>query len=88
MPFGPVNAPAFYSCMMGNLKKEWDELFVERFQEYTTTGVLLDKQQITLRQDNTYLGNSKLYSGTKSINDDIIIWSSTIATVLVYFECV
>ena len=30
----------------------------------------------------------KLYSGTKSIIDDILIWSSIIATVLVYFECV
>ena len=22
MPFGPVNTPGFYSCMMGNFKKE------------------------------------------------------------------
>ena len=28
MPFGPVNAPGFYSCMMGDFKKEWDSLFL------------------------------------------------------------
>ena len=85
MPFGPVNAPSFYSCMMGNLNKEWDDLFIERLQEYATSGKLVDDQLVTLRQEYIYLGVNKLYSGTKLIIDDIIIWSSTIAVVIVYF---
>ena len=32
IPFGPVNAPAFYSCMMGNFEVEWDTLFFETYQ--------------------------------------------------------
>ena len=27
MPFGPTNAPAFYTAMMKQFKCEWDELF-------------------------------------------------------------
>ena len=88
MPFGPVNAQAFYSCIMGNLKKEWDGLFVGRLREYATSGKLLEGQKVTLQQDDIYLGDNKLYSGTTSIIDNILIWSSTIATVLLYFEYV
>ena len=73
MPFGPVNAPSFYSCMMGKLKKEWDSLFVERLHEYATSRKLLDGLQVTLRQDDIYLGGNKLYSGTKSIMNNILI---------------
>ena len=32
MPFGPVNDPAFYICMMGNFRDEWDALFLETMQ--------------------------------------------------------
>ena len=28
MPFGPTNAPPFYSDMMSDLKDEWDKLFL------------------------------------------------------------
>ena len=38
MSFGPVNAPSFYSCMMGNLKQEWDSLFIETLTTYTASG--------------------------------------------------
>ena len=59
MPFGPVNASSFYSCMMGNLKKEWDGLFVERLREYVTSGKLLEQQKITLQHSDIYLGVNK-----------------------------
>ena len=29
MPFGPMNAPAFYTAMMGAFKVEWDKLFIQ-----------------------------------------------------------
>ena len=28
MPFGPVNAPDVYTCMMGNFREKWDILFL------------------------------------------------------------
>ena len=38
MPFGTVNIPRFYSCMMGNFKKEWDALFVETMESIILSG--------------------------------------------------
>ena len=32
MPFGPTNAPAFYSAMMKNMKDEWEGLFIEKLR--------------------------------------------------------
>ena len=61
---------------------------MERLREYATSGKLLEGQKVTMLHDEIYLGENKLYSGTKSIIDDILFLSSTIATVLVYFECV
>ena len=36
MPFGLVNAPAFYTCMMGNLKDECDDLFLKSITAFAT----------------------------------------------------
>ena len=30
MPFGPCNAPAYYTAMMNCFQEEWDALFVQR----------------------------------------------------------
>jgi len=30
MPFGPMNAPTFYTCLMVVLENEWDILFLTR----------------------------------------------------------
>ena len=78
IPFGPVNAPSFYSCMMGDLKKEWDALFLQKIESMATSIALLDGQLVTIKNDDIYLGPTKLYSVTKSIIDDILIWSSVI----------
>ena len=31
IPFGPMNAPAFYACMMQDFHTEWDLLFILKF---------------------------------------------------------
>jgi hypothetical protein len=31
MPFGPRNAPAFYTAMMGIFQDEWDALYHHRY---------------------------------------------------------
>jgi len=88
MPFGPVNAPSFYSCMMGNFKKEWDALFLEILEDYADTGKLLDGKSVRIVNGDIYIGITKIYSGTKSIIDDVLIWCSDIPCILIYFECV
>ena len=87
MPFGPTNAPAFYTCMMGNFRDEWQLLFLQSLQEMTEIG----QQLITIRNtDEIYLGDKRIYSGTKVIIDDILLWSTNLDLVLVLllFECV
>jgi hypothetical protein len=64
MPFGPRNAPAFYTCMMHLFKGEWTELFRSRHPT-----------------DTSHLGD-------RIIIDDILLWSTLIASLLLLFECV
>ena len=88
MPFGPVNAPAFYTCMMGNLKSEWDDLFLQSMTKLAHTQATLDGKALTMVNEDIYLDNVKITSGTKSIIDDIIIWSNSVPVIMVYFESV
>ena len=73
---------------MGQFKKECDNLFVEEMTEYANSNTLLDGSKVVINNGDIYLGSKKLYCGTKSIIDDVLIWCSNIACILVYFECV
>ena len=64
MPFGPRNAPAFYTCMMLIFRGEYDSLFKERRP------------------------NDTAHKGSRTIIDDILLWSTSLDTLLAYFECV
>ena len=37
-PLVPMNAPSFYTCMMGELKIEWHELFLETLKKRKVIG--------------------------------------------------
>ena len=78
MPFGPVNAPSFYNCMMGSFKTEWDLIFVKELRGITIVKRMLGTHKMSLIDGNVYMANIKLTSGTKSIIDDIFIWSNNI----------
>ena len=47
MPFGPVNAPAFYTRMMGNFKVEWYALFIEILTSLAESGERLGGLLVT-----------------------------------------
>ena len=72
MPFGPTNAPVFYSAMMKNMKDEWDGLFIERLRELISIG---GETVFTRATTEVYIGNKKIVSGTKIIIDDILLWT-------------
>ena len=85
MPFGPTNAPPFYTAMMKNLKDEWDKLFIIRVVALKRH----DDALITLTAANEIMiGNKLLVSGSKTIIDDILLWCACKKLVMVYFECV
>ena len=85
MPFGPMNAPSFYTFMMQNFRKEWDALFYIRMRALPKIG----NQVVTVLKDNTVFVNQKrVDTGSKSIIDDILIWSTRLDTALLYFRCI
>ncbi len=44
MPFGPRNAPGFYTCMIHVLSTEWNKLFRSRYPDtkHTVDRVIID----------------------------------------------
>ena len=85
MPFGPTNAPAFYTAMMKNLKDEWDLLFIIVLRSMNT----LNGETIRITDANEiFLGEKKIVSGSRTIIDDILLFCSNKAMILIYFECV
>ena len=61
MPFGSVNAPSFYTCMMGTFKTEWDSLFVEVMTGYATSKTLLGGQKVTFTENILSLDGVKIH---------------------------
>ena len=85
MPFGLTNAPAFYPAMMKNLKDEWDLLFIIVLRSMNT----LNGEIICITDANEiFLGEKKIVSGSRTIIDDILLFCSNKAMILIYFECV
>ena len=85
MPFGPMNAPAFYTYMMQQFRDEWDALFYLILNEMKE----LNGQAIKVSPTNEVtLGGTAVQTGSKGIIDDILIWSTALPLVLTYFECV
>ena len=88
MPFGPFNAPSFYSCMMGGFKAEWYLFFIEELRDITTVKGMLCTHKVSLIDGNVYIDNVKLTSGTKSSIDNVLKWSNNVQVILLYLECV
>ena len=85
MPFGPMNAPAFYTFMMQHFREEWDSLFYVKLRETDE----VNGKKISVSDDNKVELDGKLtQTGSKGIIDDILIWSTEIDLGLLYFECV
>ena len=85
MPFGPMNAPAFYTFMMQKFREEWDELFYTTLHDMTT----IEGKIVTVTATNEVrLDGLLTQTGSKGIIDDILIWSTHQELVLTYFECV
>ena len=84
MPFGPTNAPAFYTCMMHQLQKDWDKLFFQRVREKAsndTTINITDSNVISIN-------NNKLVIGSKVIIDDILAFANILEYLMLYVDCI
>ena len=84
MPFGPTNAPAFYTCMMHDLQNDWDKLFLERMQS-----MAMENTDITIKDDKSiYINQKKLVIGSKVIIDDILAFANIMKYLLSYVDCI
>lgn len=84
MPFGPRNAPSFYTAMMLDFKEEWDALFVVKVAELK----VIDGKLVKIEGTIIFLGREKLFYGSRSIIDDILVWTSHLRLTILYFRCV
>ena len=85
MPFGPTNAPPFYTCMMHQLRDEWEIVFIIKIRAMLSIG---EEIIIVSETDEITIGGVLLYRGSRVIIDDILLWASNLQVVLLYFECV
>jgi len=69
IPFGPTDAPDFYSAMMKSMKDEWDNLFMLRLQELSH---VVEEEVVVTAMMEIYVGSVKVVSGTRIIIDDIL----------------
>ena len=86
MPFGPTNAPGFYTAMMKDFKTEWDDLFLIRVTAMQTYNSLIIIR-VDTNQDAIIVG-VKLVWGSKTIIDDILLWRDKKELTLLLFTCV
>ena len=85
MPFGPMNTPIFYTCIMGELRIELHALFPEKVRKRKVIGGM------TVRitdWDEIYINSIKTFSGIKGIIDSILTCSTNLDLVLIYLEFV
>lgn len=88
MPFGPTNAPLFYTCMIHQLRDKGEILFVIKIRAIKTIG---EAKSLYLTRTRSLLEASCLWSrGSRVIIDGILLWASNLQIVLflLYFDCV
>ena len=85
MPFGPTNAPSFYTCMMGDFQEDWNLLFSETISRADS---ICGKNVDMDRKGAVRMNGTKVEVGSKVIIDDILLYCTNVDILLVYLECV
>ena len=76
--------PNIYTAMMLDFKEEWDALFMKEVQALQ----FIDGKLITEKEGSLFIGTDKLYFGSRTIIDDVLIWSSYLRLTILFFRCV
>ena len=78
-----MNAPPFYTCVMTVLRSEWNNLFLDKLRE---RGSLHDIPLFIVSFEEIYLGPYRIVVDSKTIIDDIILYSCTKTLLFIYLE--
>ena len=85
VPFGPMNPPSFYTCIMSKLRIKHHTLFIVTLRKMKVFG------SMTVRATNAYkiyLSGIKIFSDSKGITENILIWYINLKLIMIYFKCV
>lgn len=85
MPFGPTNAPSFYTCMMNDFQSDWTKLFYGIVRKLTT---FHDEPIQVLSNDDILISRKRIVIGSKIIIDDILLYSTHEPLLLLYLDCI
>ena len=98
MPFGPTNAPAYYTFMMRGFQEEWTILFIIKVRELAATNpaIRVDQNDTIFWSDEEVVYGAifdvtkeeKVVHGSRSIIDDILLWCNIQSLLIVLLECV
>ena len=83
VPFGPINAPEFYTCMMQEFHVEWDLTFILKIRNTIEIG---GETVCVTDTNDIYFNNRKTYSGSELVIDDILVYYTNLEIILIYFE--
>ena len=85
MPFGPTNAPTFYSAMTSHFKYEWDTLFIIRVKALS----YINGETVRVTESfEVFVGKHNVTSGTKTIIYCILLYCSKTWLLLLHLECI
>ena len=81
MPFGPMDAPSFYTCMIVELRIEWHAIFLKTLRKRK---FICGMTVRVTDADEIYLNGIKTFSGRNGIIDDILTWSTNLNLILIF----
>ena len=85
IPFGPTNAPAFYTSMMKDFKGEWDTVFIltiSKMEGHKSFPIILTADY------NIMICGRKLILGSKTSINNILLWCDVQECSIISFEYV
>ena len=85
VPFGPMNALVFYTCMMQYFHVKWHILSIVTFCIMDKIG---GRKVVVTETYDILVVDIKVHSSIKGFLDDILIRSTNLELVLIYFEYV
>ena len=75
MPFGPKNAPVFYTAMMKDFQREWNA-------DFNSQSTVDQPNPQSMLSSNTPSSGCKAVHGSRIVIDDILLYSTNVFTLL------
>ena len=81
IPFGPKNEPSFYTAMMKEFQREWNV-------DFKSQSAVNQPNPQSMMSSSTPSSDCKAVHGSRIAIADILLYSTSVFTLLRYFSCV